>query len=329
MLENIQNGLNTVWQSIAATIGPYAFAATQYINQLALVFMVFAIVGLFVVRTHERNLLRRYQAGMGRRTGTLAARLVRSQARKRANEQEYEAVMKMTSRAAFYRTLLFMGAGGAFGYLALGSWGLAMLLTFGSFFLRAQNARNKIERARNASLAEELLPAATEISNSLLQGLSLPEALNARVRGAEPTPFTRSLRRALSSANGLEAGLRIEQELAYNDVVREFFEILADGATTTRRKATTAQVLLDFVNANRRVQEAWKKALSFTSQARAARDLMLALIPGTLFISGLKLGLDVLFRSNGGNVTILIIGGLMLMAYIFTNGVINRSMKEF
>ena len=329
-MDAVLQNLERVWHIIASFVGPWLFLGNQYINTISLVAAGLCIFGLLAVRTHERQLLRRYQAGMGRRRSSLASRLVRSEARKKANEEEFEAVMKMPYRMYFYRTLGYIAGSAAFCHFILGSWGTALLIGFGLFFVRAQAGRVKVEKARNESIANELLPDAIDISNAMMQGLSLPESVAALVRGVDdPSPFKRSLRRALASANGVEAGMRVEQELAHNDIAREFFEILADGASTTRRKSTTAEILIQFHDANSRRQQAFGKALTYTAQARGARNMMLALIPATLFISGLRMGLDQLFQTQGGNIAILLVGGLLLCAFIFTNGVINGSLKDF
>lgn len=329
-MDNALQTLENVWRMIAQAIGPILFQANHYINTISLIAAGLCVLSLLAVRMHERQLLRRYQAGMGRRRSSLASRLVRSRARKRVNEEEFEAIMKMPYRIYFYQTLGTMAIGAAVSYFLLGSWGAALLWSFGAFFWRAQGSRVKVDKARNESIANELMPDAIDISNAMLQGMSLPESVAALVRGIEsPSSFKRSLRRALASANGAEAGLRVEQELAYNDIAREFFEILADGASTTRRKSTTADILIQFHDANSRRQQSFGKALTYTAQARGARNMMLALIPATLFISGLRMGLDVLFHTYGGNITILIIGGLLLCAFILTNGVINGALKEF
>ena len=116
---------------------------------------------------------------------------------------------------------------------------------------------------------------------------------------------------------------------ANQDTVREFFEILADGASAARQTAMTSETLDKFSDISMQRRTAYQSAIRATGQARNTRMVLTIMVPGMLAMSVLLGSFDAMFHTTIGNVLLLVILGLLMMAYQITNMLIDSVVKGF
>jgi hypothetical protein len=271
--------------------------------------------------------------GQGRRTASWARRISagfqrNNQAQARF-EEEFRAVIGVSSRSYLSRSLLYGALMAMLLYLLTGSLVLTVGLGLGTAYWRQSRAGGKLTRAASQALDSELIFYARHIGRSLERSASLQESLYDLVRSDPETPLKRSLRRALASTRTLEIGLRAEAEFATQQAVREFFEILAEGATSVQRGAITRAALDRYIDLNTRRRTVFQKALTMTAQARSTRTIMLFTIPVMYMISVLRAGGDVLFHSLGGNIITAFVLLCIFGAIYVSNLVLARALRGF
>jgi hypothetical protein len=194
---------------------------------------------------------------------------------------------------------------------------------------RSGRASGRIDKLRAGLLGEEVVPLAQSIAANLNSGMSLTQALSETSRGQGAGGLGTSIRRAMSDPRGLEEGMREEERRSVQETIKEFFEILSDGASVARQTAITAETLEKFAEINMRRRTSYQQALRATAQARGTRTLMGLMIPGVMAISILTAGSDVMLRTTGGNMAILIVALLLNTAFLITDRQIGGVMKGF
>lgn len=215
------------------------------------------------------------------------------------------------------------------GMLLIGAWGATIALLIVATYVRREIPNGRIEKRRNRLLADEVIPTAQAIAGSLSAGMSLSQAMSDVSRAAQPTALQSALRRALSDSRGLEEGLKTEEQRARQDTAREFFEVLADGASVARQTAATAETLDKFAELSMQRRTAFQAAQRATSQARNTRSVLTIMVPG-VYVLGLTLGGgDALLKTFLGNVITLLILGFVFLAYSVTNSIIRGVTKGF
>ena len=271
--------------------------------------------------------------GQGRRTASWARRIsasfVRNDQAKARFEEEFLAVMGVSSRSYLTRSLLYGLLVAMLLFVLTGSFVLTIGLGLGATYWRQSRAGGKLLKAANQALDTELLFYARHIGRSLERAVSLQESLYDLVRTDPETALKRSIRRALSSTRTLEIGLRAEAEYASQQAIREFFEILAEGATSVQRGAITRAALDRYVDLNTRRRTVFQKALTMTGQARSTRSIMLITIPIMYTISIVRSGTDLLFHTLGGNVITAFVLLCVFGALFLSNLVLSRAVKGF
>jgi hypothetical protein len=244
-------------------------------------------------------------------------------------EEEFKAIVGRPSRQYMNRGLVITGLLTLLIWFLTNSPVLTPTIGLGFFYWWRNRAYGKLEKARNSALDNELLPYARHISRSLERSISLRDALADLIRSDPETPLKRSIRRALSSTRTLEAGLRAEAAFAGQMAIREFFEILAEGATSVQRSSVTHQALDRYIELNTRRRTVFQKALQTTAQARSTRTLLLGIIPIMYTISTLRTGSDLMWHSVGGNVVTLMVVMTLVSAFVFSNFMIKNILKDF
>jgi hypothetical protein len=186
-----------------------------------------------------------------------------------------------------------------------------------------------VRKVRENALRNELLPFAKYINKDLRQQRRLMDILGDLVRSDPETPLKASIKRAMSSTKTLEAGLR--QEADYTPLnqkaQREFFEILAEGSSTSQKSETTQQSLDRYYELNLRRRTVAQRAAQVTSQAKGTRIFFSALIPVFYFVSLSRVGPDTMFRSLGGDIITFIGCGAIAVAFLVSNRSINGATK--
>ena len=186
-----------------------------------------------------------------------------------------------------------------------------------------------VKKVQANALRNELLPFAKYINKNLKQQQRLLDILGDLVRSEPETPLKASIKRAMSSTKTLEAGLR--QEADYTPLnqkaQREFFEILAEGASTSQKSETTQQSLDRYYELNLRRRTVAQRAAQVTSQAKGTRIFFSALIPIFYFMSFGRVGSDTMFRSIGGDIITLVGCGAIAVAFLISNRSINGATK--
>lgn len=271
--------------------------------------------------------------GRDRPTGALAKRIssglsAKPELRERA-EEEFRAIIGQPSRSYRYRGLAISVIILLLVWLLTNSPVLTVALSLGFFAWYRGRASNKIGKARNGALDNELIPYAKHISRSLERSITLRDSLADLIRSDPDTSLKRSIRRALSSTRTLEAGLRAEAAFTDQTAVREFFEILAEGATSVQRSGVTHQALDRYIDLNNRRRTVFLKALQTTAQARSTRTLLLGIIPVMYIISTLRSGTDLMWHSVGGNVVTFLVIMTLAAAFLFSNIMISGIIKDF
>lgn len=208
---------------------------------------------------------------------------------------------------------------------------LSFLAAVSFFSFRTAQAAGRMQRLRAGLLTNEVLPMSRAISQSLATGQSLPQALAEATRGerGETSLLKTAVRRALADARGLEEGLRDEESRDIQDPIKEFFEILADGASVARSQATTAETLEKFAEINQRQKAQYQLALRATGQARGTRTMLVAIPPLVMAGSLLVSGPDLMLHTVGGQIIIGMVFVMVWLATSLSNRIISSVTKGF
>jgi len=299
--------------------------------------LAFMVAGLLILRRRPRELstvsTSRRSARDRRKGGgpilALFKRLRPSSADQAIFEQEFFIANGTNPRAYMTRTRLLSILIALPAYLLTGSWALGIVLFFVMMRFRAGRASTRLDKLRAGLLGDEVIPVAQNIAANLTSGMSLTQALGETNRGQSTGGLGTAIRRAMSDPRGLEEGMREEERRSVQETIKEFFEILSDGASVARQTAITAETLEKFAEINMRRRTSYQQALRATAQARGTRSLMGLMIPGVMVISILTAGADVMLRTLGGNLAIMIVALLLNTAFLITNRQINSVMKGF
>lgn len=299
--------------------------------------LALCVAGLLVLRRRPRELssvstARRAPRARAKRGGGIAAlfrRINRSGADQAIYEQEFFIANGVNPRAYLVRTRIIAIGVALPVYLITGSWAVGVVLFVALMRWRTGRANGRLEKLRAGLLGDEVIPVAQNISANLTAGMSLTQALGETNRGQSTGGLGTALRRAMSDPRGLEEGMREEERRAVQETIKEFFEILADGASVARQTAITAETLEKFAEINMRRRTSYQQALRATAQARGTRSLMGLMIPGVMVISILTTGAEVMLRTMGGNLAIMVVALLLNIAFVVTNRQISSVMKGF
>lgn len=244
-------------------------------------------------------------------------------------EEEFKAIVGQPSRDYLTRGALIAAGLFALMWILTNSPVLTPSIGLGFFWWWRGRAYGKLEKARNNALDNELLPYARHVSRALERSIALRDALADLIRTEPETTLKRSIRRAISSTRTLEAGLRAEAAFTNQMSIREFFEILAEGAASVQRSAVIHQALDRYIELNTRRRTVFQKALQTTAQARSTRTMLLAIIPIMYMISTLRTGSDLMWHSIGGNVVTLMVIMTLVAAFILSDLLISNILKDF
>lgn len=305
------------------------------VSGLLFVILLLSLGGLMILRRRPRELVagsaprRNQRARKGGLLSSLFKRVGVSGADRAIYEQEFFIANGTNPRAYLNRTRLIAIAITLPAYLLTGSWAVALVLFYVTLRFRGGRAATRIEKLRAGLLGDEVIPVAQNIAANLTAGMSLTQALGETNRGQGAGGLAAAIKRAMSDSRGLEEGMREEERRSVQETIKEFFEILADGASVARQTAATAETLEKFAEINMRRRTSYQQALRATAQARGTRSLMGLMIPGVMVISILTAGADTMLRTVGGNATILFVAMLLNAAFIITNRQINSVMKGF
>lgn len=301
-------------------------------------FLILALlsVGLLILRRRPRELspaTATRRAPRDRRGGGLLAGLLKrvrlSSADRLVYEQEFFIANDSNPRAYAVRTRTIAIVATLIVALITGSWAVSLVVFFVIMRFRSGRASGRIDKLRAGLLGEEVVPLAQSIAANLNSGMSLTQALSETSRGQGAGGLGTSIRRAMSDPRGLEEGMHEEERRSVQETIKEFFEILSDGASVARQTAITAETLEKFAEINMRRRTSYQQALRATAQARGTRTLMGLMIPGVMAISILTAGSDVMLRTTGGNMAILIVALLLNTAFLITDRQIGGVMKGF
>lgn len=243
--------------------------------------------------------------------------------------EEFQAAVGQTRSRYTLITLMVTGIIALLVFVFLGSWSLTLIS--GGVFYRwwMGRANGKVSALRSGLSGEEMLPAARQLSGSLNSGMSLAQSLADLLRGGQDSGLKRSVRRALADSRGLEEGLREEEHRAQQDMLREFFEILTDGATAARNATITAETLDKYADINQRRRNRFQLTMRVTAQARGSRSMLLAIVPFMYGLGVMISSSELMLHTLGGNIITLLIVFLLGMATLITNRIINGATKGF
>ena len=244
-------------------------------------------------------------------------------------EEEFVASIGIHPREYRRQTIFATFVTAALVIVATGSWAVVIAVLIAIPAQRSGRTVAIIEKARSRAASEDLVPAARSISALIGDGMSLAEAIGEYTRTTEGTTLQASLRAAIASPDSLEIGLRAEANKARFRIVRDFLEILAEGASASTRGAVTAAGIERFAEVSARRQAALRTTLNKTSQARLNRRLVLVMIPLSLMITSFQVGLSTFFGTFGGNLLIFIVSSMIGMAIIVSDRLINRATAQF
>ena len=314
-------------------LGNLAFSLSDRLSTIILIGMTLALAYFYLSFSGQTIGYQRAHRGKGRadrknQTSKLsfASRGLEEKAR---DEEEFRIVNGMSSRKYGQRTALITGGATLLAYLFSSSIAVTFFVGIYTYSWYHGRGSARVRKAREKSLRDELLPFAHYISRGMERNGNMSEALGDLVRTDPPTPLKSALKRALASTQTLEAGLRAEEAYAGQKAVREFFEILAEGASANAKVATTRAALERYYELNLRVRTIYQKALTITSQARNTRTFMTGLIPFFYVISLVQAGPNLLFHTMGGNIITFAAFGTITVAYLFSNRSINGVLKGF
>lgn len=269
-------------------------------------------------------------AAKGRTVAERAEKRRRSkEIERRLAEEEFLAAVGVHPKEYRRQTTFAAFVAGAVTFIATGSWAMliAVLIAIPSY--RSGRTVALIEKARSRAASEDLVPAARSISALIGDGMSLAEAIGEYTRTTEGTTLQASLRAAVSSPDSLEIGLRAEAVKARFRIVRDFLEIIAEGASASTRGVVTASALERFAEVSARRQAALRTTLNKTSQARLNRRLVLVMIPLSLIITSFQVGFPTFFGTTGGNLLIFTVSTMLGLAILVSDRLINRATAQF
>lgn len=248
---------------------------------------------------------------------------------KKAASREFEFATGMT-RSRHYR-IVAVAALVAFtaGTLLVGSYGVGVALAITAYGFLTRRAAAQIEKLRSGLLADEVVPAARGLAASIAAGTTLTGAVGDFARGVPETPLRISLRRALTDPRGLEDGLRAEASRADQAVTMiEFFELLAEGASTAREAATVAEMLERFAEVSQRQRTSYQAAMRASAEATGTRSIVALLIPVGMTVNFFTSG-GANVRSPAGNLLTIAAAVLLYISFIVTDRVVRGVLKGF
>lgn len=311
-------GLVTLLRSFAGPLEPFKVI-------LVLLFALAVLGFLAITFAPERWFRRRDRARRLRSSEQLSA----AELENRLRREEFVAALGVTpERFRLVTLVLLLGLAGGLGAFTL-SWGIALAAGISVWYFRQARMRASLERRRSRVLINEVIPTAQGISGALSAGMSLSQALSDISRGGTPSQLQASIRRAMTDSRGLEEGMRAERERTGSDILREFYEILADGASTSRQSAMTAETLDKFADLSMSRRSAYQAALRVTAQARSTRTILTFLVPGVFLMSVASGGSPDLLQKPIANIVVLAALGLIGTAYWITNLFIDDVVKGY
>jgi len=315
-------------------LGTFAFAYSGMLTILIGLGITLTLSYFYIAYTSATASHRRIERANPLTIGTpkrksIFSRMARSAEATNRDEEEFMAIMKMSSQQYGRRTIMITAVTAIFIFIGSQSFVLTIFVALYTAYWYHGRGAGKVRSAREDSFRTELLPYARYISRTLRHQSSIHEALSDLVRSDPETPLKASLKRALSSTRTLEAGLRQEAEFANQRAVKEFLQILAEGASSTQKTSTTQGALDRFFELNLRARTVYQRALQVTAQARGTRMFLTGLIPFFYVVSLLRVGPDLLFHTTGGDVITFIACGSIAIAYLISNRFINNVLKGF
>ena len=315
-------------------LGSFAFSFSGLLTLLIGLGMVLTLLFFYIAYASATTSHRRTERVNPLTTGapkrkSLFSRVARSAEETSRDEEEFIVIMKMTSQQYGRRTIFITAGAAAFAFVWSQSFVLTIFVALYTAYWYHGRGAGKVRSAREDSFRTELLPYARYISRTLRHQSNIHEALSDLIRSDPETPLKASLKRALSSTRTLEAGLRQEAEFANQRAVKEFLQILAEGASSTQKTSTTQGALDRFFELNLRARTVYQRALQVTAQARGTRMFLTGLIPFFYVVSLLRVGPDLLFHTTGGDIITFIACGSIAIAYLISNRFINNVLKGF
>jgi len=328
-------------------LGSFAYGWNGSLTMLVLVGFVLTLVLFYLSYVGQtpgdlRAARGRRLIGAGRPSPkkNLAASFERGLEEKMREEAEFKLITGKSIKTYQTRALLLGAAAGA--ATILFTYGgdsdsiffrfspiLTLFAFGGTYFWYRGHGFGLVKKVQANALRNELLPFAKYINKQLKLQQRLMDILGELVRSEPETPLKASLKRAMSSTKTLAAGLR--QEADYTPLnqkaQREFFEILAEGASTSQKSETTQQSLDRYYELNLRRRTVAQRAAQVTSQAKGTRIFFSALIPLFYFMSLGRSGADLMFRSLGGDIITLVGCGAIAVAFLVSNRSINGATK--
>ena len=259
-------------------------------------------------------------AGSGARTS--ARVLTRSD----VEREEFTSTMRIGPGQYLVRSLAYAFAAAAIIMFFAGSWGFAAYALVGIPFFRDGTAHNRIQRAREESFSNEMLPLAQQIQDNLATQIPFSAALASLSKMQEDTPMIRAIRRAVSSPGGLAEGLRFEMNRFKGGVAREYWEILAEGVSMDPN--LVQKTLAAFIDMSQRRRDAWREAVRGAIEARDDRKMIMVLGPGMLVLNVVFSGGYALLHTTPGNILVLAEGALLVLAMISTEYLVLRKFNS-
>ena len=253
----------------------------------------------------------------------------RSRRARARDTEEFVAVVGTTRLFYLIRTVMISGAAALVLYLMTGSFVPAFWAAYFTGNYLHGRVAGKLTAARNAALDHELLRYAPHISSMLGSGMPLGQSLASIARSDPETPVKRSIKRALAPGRYLPAALTEEAEAAHQEAIRDFFDLLAEGASSTQREGTAKAALLRYTELNLKKRTGFRRTLGLTAQIRGTRNFLLLLIPAMYTVTLLNVGPELMFKTTVGEVLTFIIFGSIALAIYLSNFVIRLSMKGF
>jgi hypothetical protein len=248
---------------------------------------------------------------------------------KAAAAREFQLAVGMDRQR--YLRIVFAATAVAFaaGFVLLGSWGVGTAAAIAAFGFLMGRASGAVTKLRSGLLADEVVPAARGLASAMAAGSSLTAAVGDFARGVPETPLRLSLRRALADPRGLEDGLRAESGRRDQAItIVEFFELLAEGASTARETATVAETLERFADVSQRQRTSFQAAMRATSEARGTRSIVALIIPAGVLVNFFTTGGENV-RSPMGNILVIVTAILLYLSFVVTDRIIRGALKGF
>ena len=217
------------------------------------------------------------------------------------------------------------------------------LFAFGGAVLVARFRAQRRFNAFRELISSEVLPAAEAIANDLDHNRTLIDslrrvaaegpgrgAITSRHRGnaAAVSPIAQLFRRVVSAQTTIEQGLEEELDTASNELLVEFLHTLIF-ASSNRLGATPRAIsaqMKEFRSTYVKEGRLREMGLAKAGTARGTRAIMLAVIPASVALSLLTGGpatVELMLHSLLGNMIIITIGVLMLIAYLITERIMS------